>query len=66
MAQMADVAARICGKCENLIILMASSEKPLSQNDVKKNCKRNLFALIVCSKFCYLWLWQTSLVNILS
>ena len=39
MAQMADVAARICGKCENLIILMASSEKPLSQNDVKKIVK---------------------------
>ena len=36
MAQMADVAVRICGKCENLIILMASSKKTLSPNDVKK------------------------------
>jgi hypothetical protein len=65
MAQMADVAVRMCGKCENLIILMASSKKTLSPNDVKKNCKRNLFSLIVCSEFCYLWPWQTSLANIL-
>ena len=43
MAQMADVAVRMCGKCENLIILMASSEKPLSQNDVKKIVKEIFF-----------------------
>lgn len=43
MAQMADVAARICGKRKNPIISMESSEKPLSQNDVKKIVKEIFF-----------------------
>ena len=34
---MADVAARICGKCENLIILMASSK-----NFKPKRCEKDL------------------------
>lgn len=41
MAQMADVAARMCVKCENLIILKECSEKTLSSNDVKRIVKEN-------------------------